>query len=304
MLNKMEKDLAETAGTPAFFAPELCYAGDTNGKRPLTSKAIDVWALGVTLYCFIFGQCPFLASTEFELFDTIPTQPLTFPPNQQIDEDLKDLFTKLLEKNPEKRITLNKVKTHPWVIKDLEDPREWFTKSNPTFYTTPTEIPTDTEATMTIMERLRQSIRKLTFSFGGHRRKSSSQKSTRPLSYQIPTTPTNHTHRLSQPTMNKQPSYSTSLLPHATSSIIPTVSLSIGHTLILNSGHSSSIIPPTSTDGLKSEEEEDDLDHEYYSVKRPVYDRRVSTASSASSGLGLTFGRYRGMTPMEVSNKR
>lgn len=110
MLNKMEKDLAETAGTPAFFAPELCYAGDTNGKRPLTSKAIDVWALGVTLYCFIFGQCPFLASTEFELFDTIPTQPLTFPPNQQIDEDLKDLFTKLLEKNPEKRITLNKVK--------------------------------------------------------------------------------------------------------------------------------------------------------------------------------------------------
>lgn len=113
-VNKMEKELAETAGTPAFFAPELCYAGDINGKKPLISKAIDVWALGVTLYCFIFGQCPFTASTEFELFDTIPTQPLTFPSVEQvgfqIDDDLKDLLIRLLEKNPEKRITLDKVK--------------------------------------------------------------------------------------------------------------------------------------------------------------------------------------------------
>lgn len=114
MLSKMEKELAETAGTPAFFAPELCYAGDSCGKRPRISKAIDVWALGVTLFCFIFGQCPFTASTEFELFDTIPTQPLTFPSVDQvgfqIDDDLKDLLCKLLEKNPEKRITLDQVK--------------------------------------------------------------------------------------------------------------------------------------------------------------------------------------------------
>lgn len=120
VLNKIDRELAETAGTPAFFAPELCCAGDTTAstlnqqRRPRISKAIDIWALGVTLYCFIFGQCPFIAATEFELFDTIPTQPLTFPSVEQvgfeIDQDLQDLLKRLLTKNPDDRITLDQVK--------------------------------------------------------------------------------------------------------------------------------------------------------------------------------------------------
>lgn len=112
----IERELAETAGTPAFFAPELCCAGGDTSIKPRISKAIDVWALGVTLYCFVFGQCPFIAATEFELFDTIPLQPLTFPKKDQvgfeIDSELKDLFLKLLTKNPDKRITLNQVKVN------------------------------------------------------------------------------------------------------------------------------------------------------------------------------------------------
>ncbi|CAO3691813.1 unnamed protein product [Rhizopus stolonifer] len=281
-VNKMEKELAETAGTPAFFAPELCYAGDINGKRPLISKAIDVWALGVTLYCFIFGQCPFTASTEFELFDTIPTQPLAFPSVEQvgfqIDDDLKDLLIKLLEKNPEKRITLDKVKTHPWVTQDLDNPREWLIKSNPTFYAlTPSLPPVKTSATTSlgIMDRLRQSLRRLYISFGSQRRRSSTSQKSRPTSYQPP--PVKHN----------------SLLP---SSVAPTVSLSTGHTLVVNSGYSSHIIPSPTLKPISALSEDED----YYSVQRPEYNRRVSTASSsASSGLGLTFGRYRGMTPLE-----
>lgn len=112
---KIDRELAETAGTPAFFAPELCCAGDAlNNTRPRISKSIDIWALGVTLYCFIFGQCPFIAATEFELFDTIPTQPLTFPSKEQmgfeIEHDLRDLLQQLLIKNPDHRITLDNVK--------------------------------------------------------------------------------------------------------------------------------------------------------------------------------------------------
>jgi serine/threonine protein kinase len=114
MLNRIDRELAETAGTPAFFAPELCCAGGSsnNSEKPRISKAIDVWALGVTLYCFIFGICPFIAATEFELFDTIPSQPLTFPANADadIEDGLKDLLKKLLTKNPDYRITLDQVK--------------------------------------------------------------------------------------------------------------------------------------------------------------------------------------------------
>lgn len=366
-LYRIDRELAETAGTPAFFAPELCCAGDqsTNAKKIHISKAIDVWALGVTLYCFIFGQCPFIAATEFELFDTIPTQPLTFPPDFDIDADLKDLLTRLLAKNPDDRITLDQVKRHPWVIADLDDFETWIETTEPHHYFTtiiqqpPADEAFDDNASITMMDRLRQSIRKLSFSFAGNhggnhnssRRRSSKQQQQqqqpppilRPVSYQPPpptcSSPnlhqqhnnTNLMHRLSQPLMSKQPSYSTSLLPHATNSVIPTVSLSTGHTLIFNSvGFSSSTIspppPPPPTHPLRPispsylsddsysiaehhhelYEDEDDYSHTRASTsssKRPDLSRRVSSASS-SSGLGLTFGRYRGgMTPMEVTNK-
>ena len=125
-----ELELAKTAGSPAFFAPELCLVNDadvlldtpselesetsaaslqegtcisfessSNGLgRPSVSKQskrrkedrimlsadkstvptgahIDIWAMGVTLYCLIFGQVPFMGQTEFELFHIIVKQP-------------------------------------------------------------------------------------------------------------------------------------------------------------------------------------------------------------------------------------
>ena len=120
--DKIDRELAETAGTPAFFAPELCSTGgedidDTNSTKRLRrriTKAIDIWALGVTLYCFVFGRCPFTAANEFELFNNIPREPLQFPePNEigfAISDELKDLLHRLLTKDPEKRITLEQVK--------------------------------------------------------------------------------------------------------------------------------------------------------------------------------------------------
>lgn len=126
-----------------------------------------------------------------------------------------------------------------------------------------------------MMDRLKHSIRKLSFSFSNSRRKSSTNN-----------------NRLSQPTMSKQPSYSTSLLPHATSSVTPTVSLSTGHTLIFNS----SIIPPLHPISTSYLSDEDSI-HDYETKNRPGFSRRVSSASS-SSGIGLTFGG--GMTPMEI----
>lgn len=89
-------------------------------QRPPVTKAIDIWALGVTLYCFIFGRCPFIADTEFELFfNVIPKQPLEFPKDIPIPDDLKDLLMKLLEKDPNKRITLEEVKVNIYLLEIL-----------------------------------------------------------------------------------------------------------------------------------------------------------------------------------------
>ncbi|RHZ56086.1 hypothetical protein Glove_406g50 [Diversispora epigaea] len=192
-----DMDLVKTAGSPAFFAPELCLPGDfskdlksvpttnLNSKnnysssrssshsmpvrtqRPPITKAIDVWALGVTLYCFIFGRCPFIADTEFELFfHVIPHQEPEFPSDRLIDDDLKDLFLKLLEKDPQKRITLELVKKHPWVIVDLPNPQKWREETDPMKYKFLTVTDEEVKSAYTLIDRLKKKIRKISMSLG------------------------------------------------------------------------------------------------------------------------------------------
>lgn len=177
--DEIDRELAETAGTPAFFAPELCSSFEN--QQHYITKAIDVWALGVTLYCLVYGQCPFTADTEFELFDMIPTTPLTFPDiGFETPDSLKDLLMKLLTKNPKDRITLEQVKHHPWVIEDLEDPSIWWKEADPTLYKTVHVTDEEVSKAVTIMDRLRKSIRRissslssLTHSFSKHNSSSS-----------------------------------------------------------------------------------------------------------------------------------
>lgn len=125
-----ELDLCKSAGTPAFFAPELCQPivpGEPEKERPKITHKIDVWALGVTLYCLLFGKLPFWGSNEFELFASINNDELTFPeyfPNnyEWSEEDVfqaKNLLNKMLHKDPSKRIGLKSIKKHPFVLRNL-----------------------------------------------------------------------------------------------------------------------------------------------------------------------------------------
>lgn len=80
------KDTVEdTLGTRSFFAPEMC---DEVGK-PYSGKKSDIWALGVTLYMFTFGCCPFQGDNLLDLFHAIKTESLKFPVDVPVTEDLK-----------------------------------------------------------------------------------------------------------------------------------------------------------------------------------------------------------------------
>ncbi|KAF8418612.1 kinase-like domain-containing protein [Tirmania nivea] len=108
-----EIELVKTVGTPAFFAPELCFF-DTSKPRPQITSAIDVWALGVTLYCLIFARCPFLADGEFELFNVIAKQELFIPkrrlrPGQGYSASVKSLSRPTSSNRP---LSLHHQRTH------------------------------------------------------------------------------------------------------------------------------------------------------------------------------------------------
>ena len=161
--------LAKTVGTPAFYAPELIY-WDTDifqdGKPPVITGAIDLWALGVTLYCMIYGRLPFFGDGEAGLFQRIMSEPV-FLPKQRLkpvdyDQDsrmssqaelghfgnsgqraedeleyedvpatLRNLIRSLLTKDPAHRITIGQAKRHTWVVEGIEDPSRWIGETDP-----------------------------------------------------------------------------------------------------------------------------------------------------------------------------
>lgn len=91
---------AKSAGSPAFLPPELCVVkhGDVSGK------ATDIWSMGVTLYCLRYGRLPFEKSSIFELYESIRNDVVVC--ENEADERFKDLISRLLEKDPAKRISM------------------------------------------------------------------------------------------------------------------------------------------------------------------------------------------------------
>lgn len=91
---------AKSAGSPAFLPPELCVAkhGDVSGK------AADIWSMGVSLYCLRYGRIPFEREGVLEMYEAIKTETPKLPSDE--NPDFVDLMRALLEKDPEKRITM------------------------------------------------------------------------------------------------------------------------------------------------------------------------------------------------------
>lgn len=194
-------ELAKTVGTPAFFAPELCATDLFDappGSPPKVTEQIDVWALGVTLYCLIYARLPFLAEDEWQMFRKIANEEVYIPkrrlrpvdpatkPNEKslytrvnkppyrdddelayedVEPELQDLLSKMLIKNPEKRIRLRDVKRHPWVTKGV-DPISWLDDTDPSRRTSGRKIQVDEKEVaravvpLTLLERARSVVKK------------------------------------------------------------------------------------------------------------------------------------------------
>jgi serine/threonine protein kinase len=154
-----ENDLARRLGTPSFLAPEVVWfdhalqdsastssntlASRTNlgsGKegpqtRPSITKAIDVWSLAVTFYCFLFGHTPFnvpesenenVYHNEYMLYNQICTQDWDVDETMGSERALtggrhpKDPYSegfaivkildRMLQKDPKERVTLSELK--------------------------------------------------------------------------------------------------------------------------------------------------------------------------------------------------
>ena len=95
-------------------------------------KAVDIWSLGVLCYEFLVGSPPFESQGHSETYKRIAKVDLKYPSavsddeeeegvtEDQLSEDARDLISKLLVKEPDQRLSLDKVLEHPFILKGQE----------------------------------------------------------------------------------------------------------------------------------------------------------------------------------------
>ena len=108
---KFEKGklLEKACGSPLYAAPEMLTGKKYDGTK------IDIWSLGISLYAMVCGELPFddEDNNMKNIVYKIKNGKYTLPDN--LSPLCKDLIKRILEANPDKRITLEEIKNHQWV---------------------------------------------------------------------------------------------------------------------------------------------------------------------------------------------
>ncbi|XP_067829633.1 serine/threonine-protein kinase ULK3 [Heptranchias perlo] len=96
-------------GSPLYMAPEMVC-------RQQYDARVDLWSVGVILYEALFGRPPFASKSFTVLEEKIRSnKAIELPPGARVSGDCRDLLLRLLERDPEQRMTFEEFFTHPFV---------------------------------------------------------------------------------------------------------------------------------------------------------------------------------------------
>lgn len=98
-------------GTLDYLPPEMIKPGR---EENWYSEKVDLWSLGVLCYEFLVGEAPF-EDTPVMTQRRIARGEMTVP--SFVSSEARDLIKRLLVLDPEKRIPLEEVEVHPWIVK-------------------------------------------------------------------------------------------------------------------------------------------------------------------------------------------
>lgn len=128
-------------GTPVYMAPEILETRFKHQVKPQQQQQhdirlqADVWAAGIWLLAAMIGAFPFDYEPESDNItaerqilqeqEAMSWRESLFvkPYLRKLSPALQDLLNKMLENDPEKRITIAGVKIHPWVSSPLQPPQ-------------------------------------------------------------------------------------------------------------------------------------------------------------------------------------
>ncbi|KAL2824676.1 kinase-like protein [Aspergillus cavernicola] len=98
-------------GTLDYLPPEMLKPGSQDN---FYSEKVDLWSLGVLTYEFLVGEAPF-EDTPVMTQRRIARADMAVP--SFVSAEARDLIKRLLVLDPEKRISLDEIQKHPWILK-------------------------------------------------------------------------------------------------------------------------------------------------------------------------------------------
>uniref|UniRef100_A0A8C5S9P6 Serine/threonine-protein kinase ULK3 n=1 Tax=Laticauda laticaudata TaxID=8630 RepID=A0A8C5S9P6_LATLA len=99
-------------GSPLYMAPEMVCSRQYDAR-------VDLWSVGVILYEALFGRPPFASKSFTELEEKIrSSQPVELPSRPRLSPECRDLLQRLLQRDPQQRISFQAFFAHPFV--DME----------------------------------------------------------------------------------------------------------------------------------------------------------------------------------------
>ncbi|KAJ3230518.1 Calcium/calmodulin-dependent protein kinase kinase 1 [Chytriomyces hyalinus] len=98
--------------SPLFCPPEACDENDT-ATTLIRGFPFDIWGMGVTLYCFVHGHCPFedecLPALYYKICHAMPII------SKSLSKELQQLLKQMLNKSPCMRPLTQELGRHAWV---------------------------------------------------------------------------------------------------------------------------------------------------------------------------------------------
>jgi len=102
-------------GSQDYVCPEII------GKTPYNGFSADVWSLGTILYIMLYGELPFGFDIRVQaVSDGREHPPIHFADDRNpnvVSDIAKDLISKMLHVDPNKRIDMQGVAGHKWMRK-------------------------------------------------------------------------------------------------------------------------------------------------------------------------------------------
>ncbi|XP_077238077.1 CBL-interacting serine/threonine-protein kinase 6-like [Tasmannia lanceolata] len=108
---KQDGLLHTTCGTPAYVAPEVI------GKKGYDGAKADLWSCGVILFVLLAGYLPFQDENIVSMYKKIYGGDFKCP--SWFSSESRRLITKLLDPNPNTRITIAKLMDSSWFKKSI-----------------------------------------------------------------------------------------------------------------------------------------------------------------------------------------